>query len=203
MKYVIGIDLGTTNSVLAYAPLDADRPQVEVLPIPQLVAADGRAQDDAAVVSVSGASARAGARLCRGRRQRLRGRRRARGRRPRCPSERWPRPRGGSPTAGRSPSADPAVERAGGRAQRSRRSRRRGGIWSTWSPPGTRHPDAPLAEQQVVLTVPASFDAAARELTREAALAAGLPRATLSCSKSRRRPSTPGSTTWASAGGEL
>jgi molecular chaperone DnaK (HSP70) len=36
-------------------------------------------------------------------------------------------------------------------------------------------PDAPIAEQQVVLTVPASFDAAARELTREAALAAGLP----------------------------
>ena len=35
--------------------------------------------------------------------------------------------------------------------------------------------DAPLAEQQVVLTVPASFDAVARELTREAALAAGLP----------------------------
>ncbi len=34
--------------------------------------------------------------------------------------------------------------------------------------------DAPLTEQQVVLTVPASFDAAARELTREAALAAGL-----------------------------
>ena len=36
-------------------------------------------------------------------------------------------------------------------------------------------PDAPIAEQIVVLTVPASFDAAARELTREAALAAGLP----------------------------
>src|SRR5207249_5974558 len=35
--------------------------------------------------------------------------------------------------------------------------------------------DAPIAEQIVVLTVPASFDAAARELTREAALAAGLP----------------------------
>jgi molecular chaperone DnaK (HSP70) len=39
MKYAIGIDLGTTNSVLAYALLDADRPQVELLPIPQLVAA--------------------------------------------------------------------------------------------------------------------------------------------------------------------
>src|SRR5207249_5651564 len=36
-------------------------------------------------------------------------------------------------------------------------------------------PDALIAEQIVVLTVPASFDAAARELTREAALAAGLP----------------------------
>ena len=38
-EYVIGIDLGTTNSVLAYTPLDADRPKVEVLPIPQIVAA--------------------------------------------------------------------------------------------------------------------------------------------------------------------
>ncbi len=37
------------------------------------------------------------------------------------------------------------------------------------------HPEAPVSEQRVVLTVPASFDAAARELTREAALAAGLP----------------------------
>jgi molecular chaperone DnaK (HSP70) len=36
-------------------------------------------------------------------------------------------------------------------------------------------PDAPMVEQEVVLTVPASFDASARELTREAALAAGLP----------------------------
>src|SRR5437870_2400785 len=38
-KYVIGIDLGTTNSVLAYAKLDAEAPTIEVLPIPQLVAA--------------------------------------------------------------------------------------------------------------------------------------------------------------------
>jgi molecular chaperone DnaK (HSP70) len=36
-------------------------------------------------------------------------------------------------------------------------------------------PTAPIAEQCVVLTVPASFDVSARELTREAALAAGLP----------------------------
>ena len=37
-----------------------------------------------------------------------------------------------------------------------------------------QHPDAPLAEQDVVLTVPASFDPAARELTAEAAAAVGL-----------------------------
>src|SRR5690606_33052293 len=37
------------------------------------------------------------------------------------------------------------------------------------------HPDAAIADQQVVLTVPASFDPAARDLTRQAALAAGLP----------------------------
>ncbi|HCB15365.1 MAG TPA: nucleotide-binding protein, partial [Gammaproteobacteria bacterium] len=37
-----------------------------------------------------------------------------------------------------------------------------------------RHPDALMAEQDVVLTVPASFDPAARELTAEAAAAVGL-----------------------------
>ncbi|MCB9550758.1 MAG: Hsp70 family protein [Myxococcales bacterium] len=37
------------------------------------------------------------------------------------------------------------------------------------------HPDEPLDEQEVVLTVPASFDAVARELTVEAAMQAGLP----------------------------
>ncbi|MEZ6130536.1 MAG: Hsp70 family protein [Planctomycetaceae bacterium] len=36
-------------------------------------------------------------------------------------------------------------------------------------------PEAAIANQHVVLTVPASFDASARELTREAAIAAGLP----------------------------
>ncbi|MCC9643485.1 Hsp70 family protein [Rhodopirellula sp. JC740] len=35
-------------------------------------------------------------------------------------------------------------------------------------------PEAPIGEQQVVLTVPASFDPAARELTRRAAIRAGL-----------------------------
>ncbi len=42
-----------------------------------------------------------------------------------------------------------------------------------------RFPDAPLAEQDVVLTVPASFDEVARELTVAAAERAGLPRVVL------------------------
>ncbi|TPQ30553.1 Hsp70 family protein [Cupriavidus pinatubonensis] len=41
------------------------------------------------------------------------------------------------------------------------------------------HPDAPFAEQDVTVTIPASFDPAARELTAEAAAAAGYARMTL------------------------
>jgi hypothetical protein len=42
-----------------------------------------------------------------------------------------------------------------------------------------QHPNAPLAQQDVVITVPASFDPAARELTIEAARAVGLSQAIL------------------------
>ena len=41
------------------------------------------------------------------------------------------------------------------------------------------HPEAPLADQEVVVTVPASFDEVARTLTAEAARRAGLPQFTL------------------------
>src|SRR5262245_49558260 len=37
-KFVLGIDLGTTNSVVAYARLGEESARVEILPIPQLVA---------------------------------------------------------------------------------------------------------------------------------------------------------------------
>ncbi|AKF11088.1 Hsp70 family protein [Sandaracinus amylolyticus] len=43
----------------------------------------------------------------------------------------------------------------------------------------TKHPEAPIEEQDVVITVPASFDPAARELTAEAAREAGLGGAVL------------------------
>jgi molecular chaperone DnaK (HSP70) len=41
------------------------------------------------------------------------------------------------------------------------------------------HPDTPFSEQEVTVTIPASFDPAARELTAEAAAAAGYTRMTL------------------------
>ena len=39
-QFVIGIDLGTTNSVLAYSALNEAQADVQLLPIPQLVAAN-------------------------------------------------------------------------------------------------------------------------------------------------------------------
>ena len=49
-------------------------------------------------------------------------------------------------------------------------------IRAAWN---ARFPDAPLAEQDIILTLPASFDEIARELTVEAAAAAELPRVVL------------------------
>ena len=51
-----------------------------------------------------------------------------------------------------------------------------GHIRDAWN---AAHPDELLEKQEIVLTVPASFDAVARELTAEAARAAGLGRLTL------------------------
>lgn len=42
-----------------------------------------------------------------------------------------------------------------------------------------QHPDAPFAEQEVLVTIPASFDAVARELTEKAALSAGFSNVTM------------------------
>jgi len=51
-----------------------------------------------------------------------------------------------------------------------------GHLRSAWE---RAHPDAAIDEQDVVLTVPASFDAVARELTTEAAMLAGIEAPTL------------------------
>ena len=178
--YAIGIDLGTTNSVLAYASLDQEKPPIRLLPIPQLIAA---ATVEARPMLPSflylGAQSQAAGKTFD------------------LPWEQGNDFAVGAmavkqaadvPTrtvaAAKSWLAHSRVDRhqpilpwnaSGDVAKVSpvEASRRYlahlAGAWKN------AFPDAPLAQQQVVLTVPASFDASARELTRTAALTAGFP----------------------------
>ncbi len=179
-KYILGIDLGTTNSVLAYTSLEEEQPQVQLLGIPQLVAPgtiESRYALPSFVYLASVHEAGGGALDL-------------------------PWATGRDFVVGelaRRQSADVpdrTVSAAKSWLAHSRVDRHQPIL--PWNAPDevrkispvtasrlflehlinaweTAFPDAPAAEQQVVLTVPASFDAAARELTREAALAAGLP----------------------------
>lgn len=179
-KYIVGIDLGTTNSVLAYTPLDVERPRVELLAVPQLVAA-GTIESRTTLASFTylAAAHELGAGGL---------------------DTPWSQNRDYAVgEIARRQSAD-APERTVGGAKswlcHSRVDRHQPILpWGasdkvakispvTASRRYLEHllaawelalPDAPIRDQHVVLTVPASFDAAARELTREAALAAGCP----------------------------
>jgi len=179
-RYVLGIDLGTTNCVLAYASLDADEPQVELFSILQLVdtATTERRTTLPAFTYLGSEHQAQGGELD------------------------LPWAEGRAFAVGRyaSRQAAESPQRTVGAAKswlcHSRVDRRQPIL--PWKAPedvakispvtAARYyldhlvaaweadfPDAPVAEQRVVLTVPASFDAAARELTREAARAAGLP----------------------------
>ena len=177
--YVIGIDLGTTNSVVAYAPLAADELQVELLQVPQLV-------DDHTIESRSslasfcflGPDTLAGGSLdlpwatdrlfCVGEL--------ARRRSADAPehtvsaAKSWLSHGRVDRRAPILPWQTPAnVEKVSPVLAAQRYLEHLVAAWSQ------AFPEAPIANQQVVLTVPASFDAVARELTHEAALAAGLP----------------------------
>jgi len=182
-QYAIGIDLGTTNSVLAYAPLedgDSGPPTIRVLEVPQLVAA-GTVERRGALPSflyLATEQESAGEALAL----------------PWSPHEEQAVGEYARRQSAEVP--DRTVVAAKSWLAHSQVDRHRPIL--PWMAPDEvpkvspvtaarrylehlvaawnhEHPDAPLAEQQVVLTVPASFDAAARELTREAALAAGLP----------------------------
>lgn len=179
-KYVLGIDLGTTNSVLAYARLDTEQPTIEVLPVPQLVAPStvetsgllpsflylgspeeskagaldvpwAKRRDFAVGLYAQKQSAESPQRTVSGVKSWLCHARVDR-RQPILP---WQAP-------DEVPKISPVVA-----SQRYLEH-----LAAAWE---AAFPDAPVARQRVVLTVPASFDASARELTREAALAAGLP----------------------------
>jgi hypothetical protein len=183
-RFVIGIDLGTTNSVLAYAPLGGERPEVQLLPIPQLVApgtVEARTMLPSFLYLGTKSEAAAGTLDL----PWSQGRDFAVGELARRQSAEVPERTVG---AAKSWLAHSRVDRrqailpwgAGNEIAKvspvtaSRRYLEH--LVAAWQ---QAFPDAPLAEQQVVLTVPASFDASARELTREAASQAGLPESML------------------------
>lgn len=179
-QFVIGIDLGTTNSVIAYARLDAQEPEVRILPIPQLVAP----QTIEPATSLPSFLYLATSAETMGKAFTL----------PWNESSRF-----AVGVVARGLSAE-FPERTIGAAKswlcHTKVDRHQAIL--PWNAPesvsrispvtATRRflehliaawnqaqPDAPITDQTVVLTVPASFDASACELTREAALAAGLP----------------------------
>lgn len=179
-KYTIGIDLGTTNSALAYAALDADQPEVKLLPIPQLVApatVESRELLPSFLYLASKQEGSTGAYDL----PWAQGRDFAVGEMARRQSAELPDRTVG---AAKSWLCHSKVDRhqailpwgAGDDVPKvspvtaSRRYLEH--LVAAWQ---QAHPDATIADQHVVLTVPASFDASARELTREAASAAGLP----------------------------
>ena len=177
--YSVGIDLGTTNSVLARTPVGGEASRPEVLPVAQLTAPGTIERlpllPSFVYLGTPDEVEREAFRLPWGN--------------PSSATGEWARRRAAEvPT--RSISAAKSWLAYGG-------ADRRAAILPWNAPPevsrispveasrlylehllaawAEAHPNAPIAEQQVVLTVPASFDAVARELTREAALAAGLP----------------------------
>jgi molecular chaperone DnaK (HSP70) len=185
VRYVVGIDLGTTNTVVAYALVRKDEGKgVELLPIPQLVAMGEvsrlptlpSARFHAAPGELSPDTVALGADDVEGERvtdvvvgafaQSL--------------GAKVP---GRLVTSAKSWLSHGAVDRLApilpwGAAEDVQKTspvdasasylRRVKGAFDA------RFPDAPLAEQDVVLTVPASFDEGARALTIEAAKRAGL-----------------------------
>jgi hypothetical protein len=187
-RFILGFDLGTTNSVLAYAPLDAeqptaqpaDQPTVEILALPQLVAAgtvESRTMLPSFTYLANPNEAQGGALDL----PWAAGRDYAVGEYARRQGAEVPDRTVG---AAKSWLAYSRVDRHqpilpwGAPASVAKISpvaasqRYLEHIVAAWE---QAHPETPVAEQIVVLTVPASFDAVARELTREAALAAGLP----------------------------
>lgn len=177
-QYVVGIDLGTTNSVVGYASLGADEPEVKVLGVPQLVA-PGSVEARTVLPSFLylGTEAEAGTLdvpWAQGRTFAVGEAARRRGAevpdRTVVGTKSW---LGHSLVDRRQPilpwNAPPRVEKVSP-VEASRRYLEH--LVAAW---GQAFPDAPIGEQEVVLTVPASFDASARELTREAAIQAGLP----------------------------
>ena len=189
MKYVIGIDLGTTNSALAYTEIKSDAdpfdtPDVRLMDVPQLVNA-GEVRDEPLLPSSlyvpAPADFPAGSLglpwnpepdFVVGRLAQKRGVENA-GRLV-VSAKSWLSHSGVDRTAAILPwNAPDGVQKLSPVEASSRYLDHLRRAWDS------KMPDAPFAEQQVLVTVPASFDAVARELTLQAAERAGFREVTL------------------------
>ena len=189
VQYVIGIDLGTTNSALAYAEIrpDADPfapANVELLPIPQLVN-PGEVRDEDLLPSflyLPGSSDFPAGTMALpwdekrafvvGRLAQKRGVENA-GRLV-SSAKSWLSHSGVDRTSPLLPFRAPEGVDKISPVEASRRYLEH--LRDAWN---AAKPDAPFDKQQVLVTVPASFDAVARELTQEAARLAGYQNITL------------------------
>ena len=177
-KYSIGIDLGTTNSVVAVVPLDDETAPVRLLDIPQLVSAstvENRPMLPSFLYLAPGGE-RGSYDLPWAADRDFAAGELARRQAALVPTR--------TVAAAKSWLCHSRVDRSQpilpwnapddvGKVSPVEASRRYlDHMVAAWN---AAFPEAPLREQKVTLTVPASFDASARELTREAARLAGLP----------------------------
>ncbi|MDF7800233.1 Hsp70 family protein [Pontiellaceae bacterium B1224] len=180
-RFVVGIDLGTTNSAVAYIEMRQVDQRVRTFPIPQLVApgtveardslpsfhyepASGEFEESALALPWSNESKSAVGVLAREHGAAVPGRLTV-------SAKSWLSHGGVDRKADLLPWHGAADVKKLSPCEASRRYLEH--IRRAWD---HAHPKALLAEQDVALTVPASFDEVARELTVEAARAAGLPR---------------------------
>ena len=183
-RYIVGIDLGTTNSAVAFVDLSGSARAVEQFPIPQLVA-EGSVAERASLPSslyVAGEHDIAPGSLALpwapdrsyavGEFARIQG--------ARVPgrlvssAKSWLCHGGVDRDAPILPWGAPDDVPRLSPVEASARYLQH--VREAWQ---QRFPDAPLAAQDIILTVPASFDEVARELTVAAAERAGLPRVAL------------------------
>ncbi len=186
-EFIIGIDLGTTNSALAYSSSstsEEEHPAVSLLPVPQLVNPGETAELDLLPSSlyipgpkefVEGSLAlpwQATPAFITGAL--------ARGRGIENPSrvvssaKSWLSNQSADPTQPLLPLAATEGIQKISPLEASKQYLLH--LHSAWN---LKHPDALLEHQTVLITVPASFDAAARELTQRAARDAGYPEVTV------------------------
>jgi molecular chaperone DnaK (HSP70) len=183
-RYLIGIDLGTTNSAVAYVDTKAADPRVRVFEVPQLVAPGEvapRRQLPSFVYLASEIdlaphetalpwrvdAPTTALRAIVGELARNQGARMAS--RMISSAKSWlchPGVDRGAPILPWGDQDGPKLSPINAQAQVLRHIR------EAWD---YEHDDAPFEDQEVLVTVPASFDEAARELTLQAATAAGFP----------------------------